>query len=82
MATYTYIVPDEQEPCITAARTAYNNSIPAEVPDPGNPDATIPNPDLKPDNAAYMAWVMQNAVASYCTQYFPRFPDGVPTPPA
>lgn len=74
MTIYTIETPDEQEPCITAAREAYNQSIPALVWD-NETSGYVPNPDLKPDNTAYMTWVMQNAANSYCMMYYP---EGVP----
>jgi hypothetical protein len=72
---YTASIPDDREPCITAARMAYNASQPETIADPANPGESIPNPALLADNAAYMAWVMDNATQSYCNQYFPRKPD-------
>jgi len=83
MASYTIVIPDEQESCIDAARKAYNLDQPQTVPDPDNPEQEIPNPALKADNAAYMAFVMQNAAKSYCNQYplHGLVPDGpAPTP--
>lgn len=83
MTTYTVDIPDDREPCITAARMAYNESIPMEVWDETANEGAggmVPNPDLKADNAAYMAWVMENATKSYCRQYFPNWPEGTPLP--
>ena len=54
---------------ITAAREAYNNSLPATIDDPENPGQTIPNPDLIATDAAYVQFVMDKAAESYSKQY-------------
>jgi hypothetical protein len=38
MASYTIVIPDEQETCITAARAAYNKDMPETVPSPDDPE--------------------------------------------
>ena len=73
MATYTIVIDDAMERGITAAREAHNASLEAEVPleppNPDTPEAKMPNPQLKADNAAYMQFVMEGAAKSYDSHY-------------
>lgn len=66
---YTVTFPDSQDIGITAARLAYNRSLPGTVAGPlgvdGAPGGAIANPALITDNAAYMAWVFGNAVTHW-----------------
>lgn len=87
MADYTVTIPDEQVPCITAARLARNEGLPATVPDPENPGAEIPNPLIIETDAGYVQFVMRHAVISYCRMYegepgVPVIPDASETNPA
>jgi len=56
---------------ITAARAAYNASLPATVKDG---EADVPNPALLASNEAYLDFVLQNAVQSWCRQHAPTAP--------
>jgi len=54
---------------ITAARSAYNSSLPQTIDDPENPGTQIPNPDLIATDGAYVQFVMSKAAESYSKQY-------------
>ena len=51
---------------ITAAREAYNASLPATIKDG---DLDVPNPALLPHDTAYLDFVLASAVQSWCKQY-------------
>lgn len=74
---YSIDIPDEQVPCITAARLARNETLPATVPDPDNPGEEIPNPLIIDTDEGYVQFVMRHAVVSYCRMY----PDAPGVPP-
>lgn len=63
---------------IDAARAAYNATLPAEVevtPANGDTPAVMgQNPALLTTNEAYLDFVLQNAVQSWCRQYAPTAP--------
>ncbi len=69
---------------ITAAREAYNAQFPAEVEvtpavpptddTPGVPAVMGPNPSLLASNEAYLDFVLQSAVQSWCRQHAPVAP--------
>lgn len=73
---------------ITAARAAYNASIPAEVQvtpavpatedTPEVPAVMGPNPDLLTTDEAYLDFVLWRAVQSWCQQYAPVVTAPVP----
>ena len=68
MTTFTVETTDEAHLAgITAARTAYNNSLPENITDEeGN---EIPNPDILETDADYVQFVMGKAAESYANQY-------------
>lgn len=81
---YFTMIDDASVYGIEAARAAYNAQFPAEVEvtpavpatddDPGTPAVTGPNPALLTTNEAYLDFVLQNAVQSWCRQYAPTAP--------
>lgn len=68
---YTTTISPESEYGITAARDAYNASIPALVDD-------APNPALLASDSAYLDFVLAAAVQSWCKQYAPVVVPEVP----
>lgn len=62
---------DASEYGITAAREAFNSSLPATVDD-------APNPALLATNADYVAYVLGSAAESWCRQYAPVVVPDVP----
>lgn len=62
---------DASEHGITAAREAFNSSLPATVDD-------APNPALLATNADYVAYVLGSAAESWCRQYAPVVVPDVP----
>lgn len=68
---YTIDLNDASEYGITAAREAFNSSLPATVDD-------APNPALLATNADYVAYVLGSAVESWCRQYAPVVVPDVP----
>ena len=68
---YTTTISDSSTYGITAARAAYNASLPATVDD-------AQNPALLASDSAYLDFVLQNAVQSWCKQYAPVVVPDVP----
>ncbi len=75
---YVTTIDDASVYGITAAREAYNAAQPAEVEvTPASDDAPAVmghNPALLTSNEAYLDFVLQNAVQSWCRQYAPTAP--------
>ncbi len=75
---YVTTIDDASVYGITAAREAYNASQPAEVevtPASGDTPAVMgPNPALLASNEAYLDFVLQSAVQSWCRQHAPVAP--------
>ena len=70
MSDFTITITDESKLAgITAARAAYNASLPETITDPENSEATIPNPEILADDQAYIQFVMDKASESYAKQY-------------
>ena len=65
---YTTTINTESEYGITAAREAYNASLPATVKD-GETD--VPNPALISSDSAYLDFVLTRAIESWCKMYAP-----------
>lgn len=68
---YTTTISTASEYGITAARAAYNASLPALVDD-------APNPALLASDSAYLDFVLAAAVQSWCRQYAPVVVPEVP----
>lgn len=68
MATFTVTITEQSHlDGITAARSAYNNSLSATITDEeGN---EIPNPALLATDDEYVQFVMSKAAESYANQY-------------
>lgn len=76
---YTTTINDESVPGITAAREAYNTSLPQTVKSTvDGVETDVPNPDLLPHDSAYLDYVLSNAVASWNRQYAPVIVPVVP----
>lgn len=75
---YVTTIDDASVYGITAAREAYNAAHPAEVeitPASGDTPAGMgPNPALLVSNEAYLDFVLQSAVQSWCRQHAPVAP--------
>lgn len=68
MAIFTVTITDQSHlDGITAARNAYNNSLPANITNEENEE--IPNPAILSTNAEYVQFVMSKAAESYANQY-------------
>jgi hypothetical protein len=72
---YTTTISESSEYGITAAREAYNASLPKTVKDG---DTDVPNPALLAHDTAYLDFVLQSAVQSWCRQYAPVVVPDVP----
>lgn len=78
---YQTTINDEVVFGITAAREAYNATLPAEVVitpasegvngEEGQEEVKGPNPAILNNDALYLDFVLTNAVASWCRQYTP-----------
>lgn len=68
---YTTTISDSSVYGITAARNAYNASIPATIDD-------APNPALLQSDSAYLDFVLQAAIQSWCKQHAPVVVPEVP----
>lgn len=68
---YTTTINDASVYGITAAREAYNASLPATVNDE-------PNPALLSSDSAYLDFVLQRAIESWCQMYAPVVVPEVP----
>ena len=68
---YTTTISESSVYGITAARAAYNASIPATVND-------APNPALLQSDSAYLDFVLQAAIQSWCKQHAPVIVPDVP----
>ena len=68
---YTTTISPSSEYGITAARNAYNAALPETVDD-------APNPALLASDSAYLDFVLQSAVQSWCQQYAPVVVPDVP----
>ena len=68
---YTTTISDASVYGITAARNAYNAALPETVDD-------APNPALLTSDSAYLDFVLQSAVQSWCKQYAPVVVPDVP----
>lgn len=67
MTVFTITIEDEHQLAgITAARLAYNASLPATV---MIDEEEVPNPDLLETDAEYVQFVMSRAAESYAKQY-------------
>jgi hypothetical protein len=67
MTTFTVNITDENHLSgITAARNAYNNSLPQTVTEN---EEEVPNPALLETDAEYVQFVMSKAAESYANQY-------------
>ena len=70
MSDFTITITDESKLAgITAARAAYNASLPETIDDVANPGTQIPNPEILADDQAYVQFVMDKASESYAKQY-------------
>jgi hypothetical protein len=68
MADFTVTITDEHQLAgITAARAAYNSSLPETIPDEDGNE--IPNPAILNTDADYVQFVMSKAAESYANQY-------------
>lgn len=68
MTTFTITIEDQTYlDGITAAREAYNTTLPATILDENGDD--IPNPDLLETDAEYVQFVVSKAAESYSKQY-------------
>lgn len=68
MTDFTLSITDERLlDGITAAREAYNNSLPATVVDADGDE--IPNPAILDTDEEYVQFVMSKAAESYANQY-------------
>lgn len=81
---YVTQINDESVYGITAAREAYNASLPQEVvitpATETEPEVRGPNPNLLTNDSAYLDFVLTHAIASWCKQYAPVVvPDVPPT---
>lgn len=72
---YTTAINTESVYGITAAREAYNASLPATVKD-GETD--VPNPALIASDSAYLDFVLASAIESWCKMYAPVVVPEVP----
>lgn len=79
---YTIDLNDSTEYGITAAREAFNASLPATISTPsdveGEPATESPNPSILATNASYVAYVLGSAAESWCRQYAPVVVPDVP----
>lgn len=67
MTTFTVEITDQKHlDGITAARNAYNNSLPQTVTEN---EVEVPNPALLDTDAEYVQFVMSKAAESYANQY-------------
>lgn len=67
MTTFTVEITNEDHLAgITAARNAYNNSLPQTVTEN---EEEVPNPALLETDAEYVQFVMSKAAESYANQY-------------
>ena len=72
---YTTTINDASVYGITAAREAYNASLPATIKDG---EADVPNPALIASDSAYLDFVLQRAIESWCKMYAPVVAPEVP----
>lgn len=63
---YVTTINDESVVGITAAREAYNASLPQTV---KVEEEDVPNPALLANNVQYLDFVLQSAITSWCKQY-------------
>jgi hypothetical protein len=68
MTTFTVTIEDQAHlDGITAAKEAYNASLPATIKNESGDD--VPNSDLLETDAEYVQFVMSKAAESYSKQY-------------
>ena len=72
---YTTTISDASVYGISAARSAYNNSLPAVV---GQDGQSVSNPALLVSDEAYLDFVLMQAIASWCAQYAPVVAPDIP----
>ena len=72
---YTTTINEASVYGITAAREAYNASLPATIKDG---EADVPNPDLIASDSAYLDFVLHRAIESWCKMYAPIVVPEVP----
>jgi len=74
---YSTTINDESVFGITAARNAYNASLPATVEVEGE---VVANPALIPNDSAYLDFILQKAITSWCIQFAPVVAPPPPPP--